>query len=209
MNRFFQRSVFVLSLGLLLALGAGLFLGLHPVRAGSNDDGAYKQMRVYAEVLKKVQTEYVTEPNINDVTTGALHGLLETLDADSSYLTPAEYKIYKDRPAGENAQVGLVMSKRYGYAVVVSVMPGSPAEKEHITDGDAIESIGGQSTRELSLAMIKVLLQGKPGSQVALSVIRPRKSDPEKVTLTRTVPSVPNLSERRDCQPSQVHEQKR
>ena len=195
MNRFFQRSVFVLSLGLLLALGAGLFLGLHPVRAGSSDDGAYKQMRVYAEVLKKVQTEYVTEPNINDVTTGALHGLLETLDADSSYLTPAEYKIYKDRPAGENAQVGLVMSKRYGYAVVVSVLPGSPAEKEHITDGDAIESIGGQSTRELSLAMIRVLLQGKPGSQVALSVIRPRKADPEKVTLTRVVPSVPTLGE--------------
>ena len=195
MNSFFQRSVFVLSLGLLLVLGAGLFLGLHPVRAGSSDDGAYKQMRVYAEVLKKVQTEYVTEPSISDVTTGALHGLLETLDADSSYLTPAEYKIYKDRPAGENAQVGLTVSKRYGYAVVVSVLPGSPAEKEHFADGDAIESIGTQSTRELSLAMIKVLLEGKSGSQVTLSVIRPRKADPEKVTLTRAVAPVPGLSE--------------
>jgi len=195
MNSFFQRSVFVLSLGLLLVLGAGLFLGLHPVRAGSSDDGAYKQMRVYAEVLKKVQTEYVTEPSISDVTTGALHGLLETLDADSSYLTPAEYKIYKDRPAGENAQVGLTVSKRYGYAVVVSVLPGSPAEKEHFADGDAIESIGTQSTRELSLALIKVLLEGKSGSQVTLSVIRPRKADPEKVTLTRAVAPVPGLSE--------------
>jgi carboxyl-terminal processing protease len=195
MNRFFQRSVFVLSLGLLLALGAGLFLGLHPVRAGSNDDGAYKQMRVYAEVLKKVQTEYVTEPSINDVTTGALHGLLETLDADSSYMSPTEYKIYKEHPANENAQVGLTVSKRYGYAVVVSVLPGSPAEKEHFADGDAIESIGNQSTRELSLALIRVLLEGKAGSQVTLSVIRPRKSDPEKVTLTRATIPVPALSE--------------
>ena len=194
MNRFFQRGVFVASLGLLLALVAGEF-GLRAVRAGSNDDGAYKQISVYSEVLKKVQTEYVTEPNINDVTTGALHGLLETLDADSSYLTPTEYKAYKEHSPDENAQVGLTVSKRYGYAVVVSVLPGSPAEKEHFADGDAIESIGSVSTRELSLAMVKLMLEGKPGSQVTLSVIRPRKSDPEKVTLTRTAPAPPTLGE--------------
>jgi len=154
MNRFFQRSVFVLSLGLLVALLAGEF-GLRAVRAGSNNDGAYNQINVYQQVLKKIQTEYVTEPNINNVTSGALHGLLESLDADSSYLSPAEYQLYKDHPAGADAQVGLTISKRYGYAVVVSVLPGSPAEKEHFADGDAIESIGGQSTRELSLAMLK------------------------------------------------------
>jgi carboxyl-terminal processing protease len=194
LNRFFQRSVFVLSLGLLVALLGGE-IGLRSVRADSNDDGAYKQMNVYQQVLKHIQTDYVTDPNITDVTNGALHGLLETLDADSSYLTATEYKIYKDRPASENAQVGLTVSKRYGYAVVVSVAPGSPAEKEHFADGDAIESIGTQSTRELSLAMIRTLLAGKPGTQVTMSVIRPRKPDPEKVTLTRTVPSVPALAQ--------------
>ncbi len=195
MNRTFQRSVFVLSLGLLLALGAGLFFGLNPVRAGSNDDGAYKEMRVYAEVLKKIQSDYVTDPNINDVTTGALHGLLETLDAESSYMTPAEYKLYKDRPAGGSAQVGLTISKRYGYAVIVSVAPGSPAEKEKLADGDAIESIDGHSTREISLAMVKLMLEGKPGSSLTLSVIRPRKPDPEKLTLTRTLISTPALNQ--------------
>jgi len=194
MNRFFQRSVFVLSLGLLVALIAGEF-GLRAVRAGSNDDGAYNQINVYQQVLKKIQTEYVTEPNINAVTAGALHGLLETLDADSSYMSPTEYKIYKDHPADENAQVGLTISKRYGYAVIVSVLPGSPADKEKLSDGDAIESIGNTSTRELSLAMLKVMLQGKPGSQVTLSVIRPRKSDPDKITLTRVVAPAPALNE--------------
>jgi carboxyl-terminal processing protease len=194
MNRFFQRSVFVLSLGLLVALIAGEF-GLHAVRAGSDDDGAYKQINVYSQVLKKIQTDYVTEPNMGDVTSGALHGLLETLDADSSYLSPEEYKLYKDHPVGTDAQVGLSVSKRYGYAVIVSVLPGSPAEKEHFVDGDAIESINGKSTRELSLAMIRVMLEGKPGTEVALSVIRPRKQDPDKVTLTRTNVATPVLSE--------------
>jgi carboxyl-terminal processing protease len=194
MNRLFQRSVFVLSLGLLVALLAGE-LGLHAVRAGSNDDGAYKQINVYQQVLKKIQTDYVTDPNINNVTAGALHGLLESLDADSSYLSPKEYQVYKEHSTGDTAQVGLTVSKRYGFAVVVSVLPGSPADKVHIADGDAIESIEGQSTRELSLAVIRVMLEGKPGSHLNISMIRPRKADPEKLTLTRAANPVPSLSE--------------
>src|SRR5271168_817232 len=196
MSRFFQRSVFVLSLGLLVVLIAGEF-GLRAVRAGSNDDGAYKQMNVYQQVLKHIQSEYVTQPNMSDVTSGAWHGLLETVDPDSSYLSPAEYKLYKDHPVGAEAHFGLSVSKRFGYAVIVSVLAGSPADKEHLEDGDAIESVNNQSTLELSLAMIRVMLEGKPGSEVTLSVIRTRKrkQDPDKVELTRSVPSIPALGE--------------
>ena len=189
-SRFFQRFVFVLSVAVFAALGLGFALGefgLFGVHAGSEQDGAYRQMHVYAEVLKKVQTDYVTDPNINDVTTGALHGLLESLDADSSYLTPSEYKIYKNRPTTGVAQVGINVSKRFGYATIVNVVPNSPADHEHLSDGDVIESIGDQSTRELSLAVIRLMLEGKPGSNVNLSVVRPRKADPDKLTLTRTI----------------------
>jgi carboxyl-terminal processing protease len=197
-SRFFQRFVFVLSVAIFAALGLGFALGefgWFGVHAGGEQDGAYRQMRVYAEVLKKIQTDYVTEPNINDVTTGALHGLLESLDSDSSYLTPTEYKIFKERPTSGVAQVGINISKRFGYAIVVSVLPGSPADKEHISDGDVIESIGEQSTRELSLAVIRLMLEGQPGSTVTLSVVRPRKADPDKLTLTRTITAPPALSE--------------
>ena len=195
-SRFFQRFVFVLSVAIFAALALGFGLGefgLFGVHAGGEQDGAYRQMRVYAEVLKKIQTDYVTEPNINDVTTGALHGLLESLDADSSYLTPTEYKIYKERPATGVAQVGVIVSKRFGYASIVSVLPGSPADKEHLADGDVIESIGGQSTRELSLAVIRLMLDGKPGTTVNLTVVRPRKPDPDKLTLTRAITAPPAL----------------
>jgi carboxyl-terminal processing protease len=198
LSRFFQRFVFLLSIALCLALVSGVVLGefgLLGVRAGAHD-GAYKQNNVYSEVLNKIQTDYVTEPNLNNVTTGALHGLLESLDADSSYLTPAEYTLYKEHPAVGAAQVGIIVSKRYGYALVVSVLPGSAAAKEHISDGDVIESIGDLSTRELSLAMIRLMLEGKPGSTVALSVVRPGKADPEKVTLTRSITAAPALDER-------------
>jgi carboxyl-terminal processing protease len=197
-SRFFQRFVFVLAATVFAALGLGFAMGefgLFGVHANGEQEGAYRQMHVYAEVLKRVQSDYVTLPNINEVTTGALHGLLESLDADSSYLTATEYKIYKDRPATGVAQVGITVSKRFGYATVVNVLPGSPADKEHVADGDVIESIGDQSTRELSLAVIRLMLEGKQGSTVNLSLVRPRKADPDKVTLTRTILSTPALSE--------------
>ena len=133
---------------------------------------------VYSEVLNKIQNDYVVDPNMNNVTVGALHGLLESLDSDSSYLTPAEYKLYKQHLTEGTAQVGLNVSKRYGYATVVSVVQGSPAEKAQIVDGDLIESIGGQSTREMSLAMIRLLLEGPVGTTANISVVRPRKAEP-------------------------------
>jgi carboxyl-terminal processing protease len=197
-SRFFQRLVFVLAAAVFAALGLGFGLGefgFFGVHAGADQDGAYRQMNVYQQVLKRIQTDYVTEPNMNDVTTGALHGLLESLDADSSYLTPTEYKIFKDRPATGVAQIGITVSKRFGYATVVNVLPGSPADKEHVNDGDVIESIGDQSTRELSLAVIRMLLDGKAGTTVNISLVRPRKPDPDKLTLTRAIVPVPALSE--------------
>ena len=192
MSKSFQRSIFGVSLLLLL------FTVWGSVRSGvraDQKDGAYPEMEVYSEVLNKIQNDYVVDPNMNNVTVGALHGLLESLDSDSSYLTPAEYKLYKQHQNEGTAQVGLNVSKRYGYATVVSVVPGSAAEKEQIQDGDLIESIDGKSTREMSLAMIRLLLEGPPGTSVTIGVVRPRKPEPDKITMTRSSVPVPALSD--------------
>ncbi|MFZ0392689.1 MAG: S41 family peptidase [Terracidiphilus sp.] len=180
------------SLGLGYGLGEMGWFGVH---AGSEQDGAYKQIGVYQQVLRRIQSDYVTDPNMEKVTTGALRGLLESLDPDSSYLTAEEYKNYKDRPTTGVAQEGLTVSKRYGYATVVNVTPGSPADHEHINDGDVIESIGDRSTREMSLAVIRLRLDGKPGSTVDMTLVRPGKPDPDKLTMTRTIVIPPPLAE--------------
>src|SRR5580692_11088798 len=105
--------------------------GMDGVRASSND-GAYRQLQVYSEVLARVRSEYVEEPNITAVTDGALHGLLESLDANSSYLSPAEYKEYKSHRTEGKGEIGAAVSKRFGYAAVVSVTPGGPGDKAGI-----------------------------------------------------------------------------
>src|SRR5664279_6544634 len=168
-------------------------LGVH---ADSKSDGAYRQLGVYSEVLSRIRTEYVVEPDMNQVTDGALHGLLESLDANSSYLNPAEYKAYTERKAEGKASIGAAVSKRYGYAAVVSVIPGGPADKANLESGDIIEAIEGKTTREMSLAEIDGQLLGKPGSVINLSVVRPRKAQPQKTPVTREIIVTPPVAEK-------------
>jgi len=162
----------------------------------SSSDGSYRQLQVYSEVLSRVRTEYVEEPNLPKVTDGALHGLLESLDSNSSYLSPEAYKSFKERKAEGKAGIGAVVSKRYGYAAVVAVLPGSPAEKAGVEATDIFESIEGQSTRDLSLPEIRSLLAGAPGTSLNVEAVRARRAEPQKMTITREVVSMPAISEK-------------
>jgi carboxyl-terminal processing protease len=182
-----KAAILVVSAGVLLFSLAG---GISGVRASSGD-GAYRQMEVYSEVLSRVRSEYVEEPNLPDVTDGALHGLLESLDSNSSYLNAQQYKAYKASKTNARGDVGAALSKRFGYASVISVIPGGPADKAGLVDTDILEAIEGKSTREMSLAEIHGLLSGDPGSTVTLSVVRARKAEPQKIVVTRDVVVIP------------------
>ncbi len=170
--------------------------GINGVRASSDNDGAYRELQVYSEVLSRVRSEYVEEPNIPEVTDGALHGLLESLDSNSSYLSPSEYKDYKSHKTEAKGDIGAAVSKRFGYASVISVIPGSPADKAGLQDTDILEAIGSKSTREMSLAEIHNLLSGEPGSTVTLSVVRARKAEPQKTVITRDIVAIPPVVEK-------------
>jgi carboxyl-terminal processing protease len=190
----------ILLLAVSVALVLTVFLGVNSngvSAASAGQDGAYRQINVYTEVLRHIQTDYVTDPNITAVTNGALRGLLESLDADSSYLTPEESKAYKAdggalRERAKLAQVGINVSKRYGYATVVSVVPGSPADHAGLVDGDILEAIEGKDTRNISLLMIQRMLDGAAGSTLTVGVVgHSGKAEPDKVTMTRVLTVVP------------------
>jgi len=187
-----RSKLFVLTCS--LALVVVMALGQMGVRASGTNEGPYAQLQVYSEVLSRVEREYVDEPNIPQVTNGALHGLLEALDSSSSYLSPAEYKEFQARSGAKRGGIGAAVSKRFGYADVVSIIPGGAAEKAGIQNYDIIEAIEGKSTHEMSPVEINSLLAGDPGSTVTVSVVRARKAEPQKVVITRDIFSNPAAS---------------
>jgi carboxyl-terminal processing protease len=181
MNRSIKIVVIALSLMVFSYAALGYVLGR------TDDEKSYRSLTVYSEVLQKIQEDYVEEPSIPKVTVGALHGLLESLDAMSSYMSAQEYSEYqKQLAAHPQGQVGTVLSKRFGYVMVISTLPGSPAEKAGLLPGDLMVSIAGLTTQEMSAQQAEMLLTGAPGSIVKIAVVSrgraPTETQEEQIT---------------------------
>src|SRR5215469_714537 len=166
------------------------------VRARASDDKAFHALTVYSEVLEHIQRDYVDDPNMHQVTSGALHGLLDSLDPQSAYLSPLEYADYKEKSANHSkASAGIALTKRFGYIGVIAVLPDSPAQKAGLRIGDLMESIAGFTTSQMALDQAQVLLTGEPGAVVKLSVIRRGKTEPQDVEITLAKLAPPKILE--------------
>lgn len=188
MSSFWKKAVIIVSVLIFAYVAVGY------VKGKSSDDKTYTTLTVYSEVLQYIQNEYVDQPNIPKVTSGALHGLLDSLDPQSSYMSPAQYADYERKMNDKDAgRTGIFISKRYGYVVVVSVLPNSPAQKAGLIDGDLLESIAGMSTTDMSISEAQMLLTGEVGHTVTCEVIRRGKRQPFYVTMAYAKVPFPSL----------------
>ena len=164
----------------------------------SSDDKAFRALTVYSEVLENIHNDYVDEPNMHAVTNGSLHGLLDSLDPQSAYLSPLEYKDFKEKSANNlPAESGLALTRRFGYIGVIGVLPDSPGAKTGLRIGDILEKIGGFTTGQMAIDQAQLLLKGNPGLVVKLSVIRRGKAEPQEMTITLAKLTAPKLVEDR------------
>ena len=161
-----------------------LLIGSVLGQSASQDD-TYKHIGVFTDVVSRIKTEYVEEPDMKSVTLGAMNGMLEAIDPFASYLNADQYKDYLKNRDTQRADVGLILSKKFGYVAVVDVVPGSPAAKAGFATNDMIESIQGVATRDMPLAYANLLLEGDPGTTVEMGVVRVERPDPQNVKLVR------------------------
>ena len=164
-------------------------------------DGAYRPLAVYTEILARIKSDYVEEPDIPKVTQGALQGLVEYLDPLSSYLSPEQYAIYEQRlgeaDGGGGLSTGMVLHKQGSYTSVLYVLPGSPADKAGIRSDDLLDAINDMSTRVMPPAFMLAQLSGEPGSSLTV-MVRPSSDydSPAEHTLVRAEPVLPDIESR-------------
>jgi carboxyl-terminal processing protease len=189
MNSRFKLVVVTSSTFLVLLLLMGAVVG-----QSASPEEPYRHLSVYSEVLSRIKSEYVEDPDIKNVTLGAMNGLLESIDPFASYLNADQYKQYLKSQESKAAGVGLVLSRKFGYVGVVNAIPGSAAARAGLGTGDMLESIGGVATRDMPLAYAEMLLEGAPGSTVEVTALRVRKPEPQTITLTRAVTKYPSVT---------------
>lgn len=135
-----------------------------------NDPGA--QLRIFENVLQHIQNDYVDEPNMDKVRSGAMRGLANGLDPYSTYLTADQVRDYSTVNKSNAVGIGAELSQMAAYLYVVAPVKGSPADLAGLKAGDVIEYIDSKATRDISLYDAKQLLNGAPGSEVKLRVLR-------------------------------------
>lgn len=181
MHHRLKLVIVTLSTVLLATLMMGTLLG-----GNETTQDAYRHFAVYTEVISRIKSDYVEEPDMKSVTLGALNGLLESVDPYASYLSADQYKQYLQNKSAKKASVGLVLSRRFGYVGVVDSIPDSPAAKAGLSTGDVLETIAGVATRDMPLAYAEMLLEGAPGTTIEMTVMRVRRgTEATKVALIR------------------------
>jgi carboxyl-terminal processing protease len=164
-------------------LGGGWLLQ----RGVERGEGAYAKIRLFQEVLDRVESSFVDSVDAERLYDSAIEGVLEELDDPySSFLAASDYENLRIQGIeGEYGGVGLEVIDRNGWVTVVSPMPGTPGARAGIRPGDQFYEIAGIAADTMKVDQAVVLLRGKPGTSVSVRMLRPGVDEPIPFTLTR------------------------
>src|SRR6266849_4027005 len=157
----------------------GGFLGKVTARGDT-----YQHLKVFDDVIGLITSNYVEEASVDKVMHGAMRGLADGLDPDSSYLSAEEVKQVVNNQAAPSADVGLEITRQY-YLRVIAARDNSPAARAGLRTGDYVRAINDTPTREMSVWEGLRALRGAPGSKVSITIIRGNAADPHVIELTR------------------------
>jgi carboxyl-terminal processing protease len=172
-----KRILFLsLSVALMVTLLAGALFGQSAKQAN-----VYRYLSIFHEVFDLVRSNYVDTVTNETLMDGAFSGVTDAIDEFSYYVPPAQMKSYEGFTDVEDNNVGMVVTKRFGYAYVIAPVAGSPAEKAGIERGDFIEAIDGVSTQKMAVWQVRAALQKK--KPVKVQILRGGETKRQTVTI--------------------------
>jgi len=154
-------------------------------RAMGRED-TYQHLKIFDDVVSLISSNYVEPANLDKVMKGAMNGLVDSLDADSAYLTPEQVKQFESSAPLPPAETGIELTRQY-YLRVIAARDNSPAAKAGLRPGDYVRAINDVPTRDMSLWEGARALRGAAGTKVKLTVFRNNQADPHEIELTREV----------------------
>ena len=148
------------------------------------------------EVLAYIKTFYLYDANNKDLEYGAAKGIVEALgDPYTRYLTPDEFKEYKNSAKGDYIGIGVVFTLNEDTASVAGTFPDSPGEKAGLQIGDILISADDKEYNKDTYEDIVSYIRGeqiniteRENTSVALKFKRINSDGSEEIftsTLTR------------------------
>src|SRR6202790_4577668 len=171
------------TIGMSIALAGGV---LADKPTGLGQDLPWQDARMLAEVLDRVEHDYVNPVDDHQLLQAAIRGMVSSLDPYSAYLDGDEYDEVKISSSGQYSGVGIEVSMEDDQVVVVSPFEGSPAAAAGIRTGDVIATIDGIPVNTTTLTDTIGRMRGKEGTVVKIGILREGNAEPLQFTLKRS-----------------------
>jgi len=177
-------------IGWLILLGFvfGLVVGgisVHNVSALSNK--TYERLKVFTDCLEIIKKHYVEDVKTEDLITGAIEGMLSSLDPHSAYLDPDMYRELQVETKGSFGGLGIEIAIKDGILTVIAPIEDTPAYRAGIKAGDRIVKINEESTKGLNLMECVKRLRGPKGTRVTITIFREGFTQTQEVSMVRDI----------------------
>ncbi len=141
----------------------------------------------FTKVIGVVENQYVDELKFDEIVDKAISGLVQNLDAHSSYMFADELKDMRVKTEGEFGGLGITVGIRDGAITVIAPIEGTPADKAGMKSKDIIVKIDDKTTLDMKLDEAVKLMRGKPQTPIELTVVREGESKPVKIKIIRDI----------------------
>lgn len=152
-----------------------------------NTETRLESLAKLSGVIQLVEQYYVDDVKLNEIVNKSIKGLMQELDAHSSYMNSKHFKEMKVQTKGEFGGLGIVVGLRDGALTVISPIDDTPAKKAGVEAGDIIIKIDDKSTLNFTLDEAVSHMRGKPKTDITITVVRKSETKPLKIKITRDI----------------------
>ncbi|OPY78997.1 MAG: Carboxy-terminal processing protease CtpA precursor [Syntrophorhabdus sp. PtaU1.Bin153] len=184
-----KRIKISLSVALVTIFILGFLIGAQGKKTSSvtDDKEIYQYLKTFSDVIDIVKKNYVEDVKDREIIYAAIKGILESLDAHSSFLPPDMYKDMQSETKGEFGGIGIEITIKDGFPTVITPIEDTPAYKAGVKAGDHIIKIDGKPTKNMSLMDVVKMIRGAKGKPVILTIVREGLAIPKDFTVVRDV----------------------
>jgi carboxyl-terminal processing protease len=131
-----------------------------------------KNISIFADVYKEVNTTYVDEVKPGKLIRAAIDGMLKSLDPYTNFYSEAQAEDYRFQVSGTYSGIGASTRRINGRIFIDSPLEDRPCEKAGLRAGDEIITIDEIPVKDKSKSVIRDLLTGQSGTSVLVEVNR-------------------------------------
>ena len=151
-----------------------------------------KNLDIFAEVYKEVNTTYVDEVQPGELIRAAIDGMLKSLDPYTNFYSEAQAEDYRYQTTGTYAGIGSTIRTIGDYVYIDSPVDDFPAFKAGLLPGDKILAVDGVDMKGKTASDVTDYLKGKAGTTFSIKIDRLGEGELTK-SITRETIKIKNV----------------